>query len=434
MTLWAKIKNEFLNPHSHLRHKIPMDAARALADYTGQFVNKNMPPNSQRWLDENANDIITRVVIKRAPVSKNIERFLDLASGGRFSEGKEQLGYDDFFHLSIVIEHQYMPYGKGREGQEGPVKHSQLEKLERVSFSSRISEAPNTEALEVTIPAGQQVGRVVRTWMNEMGDNFFPYNAFDNNCQTFVAGFLTAMGVLNAQTKSFVYQNAGQLLKKQPGYLGDLARSITNLGAIANQTIQGGRRRRGRGITNIFRNASRSYSKAVSTAVNTVWKQVKDKDSLTRKHLIPVVKDIAKVAQPILDVYAPGSGTAVKAVADSIDCANNVAKSVGYGRAERHKEMEQLVKELNSILTRVNNQLMPLALAGDESVRPKIEELIERWHSHRARIFALANYPAPVAESESESESESEPDAEMTARGRGQLRRRIGKAMNGLLE
>ena len=418
MTLWAKIKNEFLNPHSHLRHKIPMDAARALADYTGQFVNKNMPPNSQRWLDENANDIITRVVIKRAPVSKNIERFLDLASGGRFSEGKEQLGYDDFFHLSIVIEHQYMPYGKGREGQEGPVKHSQLEKLERVSFSSRISEAPNTEALEVTIPAGQQVGRVVRTWMNEMGDNFFPYNAFANNCQTFVAGFLKAMGVLNEQTKPFVYQNAGQLLKKQPGYLGDLARSITNLGAIVNQTIQGGRRRRGRGISKIFR--------TVATAVTAI--------PFTRKHLIPLAKDIAKVAQPILDVYAPGSGTAVKAVADSIDCANNVAKSVGLGRAERHKEMERLVKELNSILTRVNNQLMPLALAGDVSVRPKIEELIERWHSHRARIFALANYPAPIAEAESESESESEPDAEMTARGRGQLRRRIGKAMNGLLE
>jgi hypothetical protein len=189
------------------------------------------------------------------------------------------------------------------------------------------------------------------------------------------------------------------------------------------------REMRGLGVYNVFRNASRSYSKAVSKVVNTVWDQVKNKDSLTRKHLIPIAKDVATVAQPILDVYAPGSGTAVKAVADSIDCANKVAISLGYGRAPRHIEMEKLIREINKILHRVNRKLVPRALAGDTSVMPEIKELIEQWHSHRARAFALAEYLDNLPESESESESESE-----EARGRGGLRRRIGKAMNSLLE
>lgn len=675
MPLWDKIKNEFLNPHSHLRHKIPMDVTRTLADFTGQFVNKKMPPDAQRWLDANANDVITRVVVKRAPVSKNIERFLNLASGGRFTQGKEELGYDDFFHLSLVIEHQYIPYGKHRDAEPGPVKHAQLEKLERVSFTSRISEAPNTEALEVTIPKGYQIGRVIRDWMDDMGDRFYQYDAFSNNCQTFVAGFLKAMGVLNPKTSGFVYQNAGQLLEKQPGYLGDLARSITNLLAIVDQVVQGGTKKKrkgginpkelreavarareaeeaaararaaevtekrraaiegrkmmaedmasrhhekddddeeeddsgplivrrpagrmprlpparasetalpayapppppeakpkstpidymtydmakglpkpppgpklprrppppsldlkaqtqhlrenlrralakyedfkkefkgnilgnivktkepyttfinlensdiamlrqlneeimqayyglledinvsddeereirrilqvmennmrspggfgqmkGLGVYDVFRNASRSYSKAVSGVVNTVWDQVKNKDSLTRKHLIPAAKEVADVAQPILDVYAPGSGTAVKSVVDSIDCANKVATSAGYGRAPRHMEMERLATELNEILHKVNKKLMPKAHSGDLSVIPEIRELLDKWYQTRARMFGLAEYLHNIPESESESESESE---EAARRGRGQLRRRIGKAMNSLLE
>jgi hypothetical protein len=231
--IYNKIKNEFVNPNSDLRHKIPKNIAQAAANFTGKFVNKKLPPNSKKWLDNYASDVITKVTIKRAPVHRAIGSFLNLASGGRFNEGKKDLGYDDLFHLSLVIEHKNPTTGK--------VTESQLEKLERVSFSNKITEAPNTETINVEIPGNQIIGDVVLRWMEKMGDDFYIYDAFANNCQTFIGGFLKATEALNAPgVKAFIYQNAKQLLEKQPGYLGNLAKSITNLGAIVNQVIQGG--------------------------------------------------------------------------------------------------------------------------------------------------------------------------------------------------
>jgi hypothetical protein len=377
------------------------------------------------------------------------------------------------------------------------------------------------------------------------------------------------MGVLNEQTKPFVYQNAGQILKKQPGYLGDLARSITNLGAIINQTLQGGRKGgkrdskgalaagirnkranlesqlrryaafrashagkhgkiststklntfvnlddsathtlidinkkimeayhelledggisddekqimnkiltymrdskmlevggqntiRGLGFTSSLWHAKRSLSNAVSKTANAIWRQVSNKDSLTRKHLVPIAKDLARVAQPFLDVYAPGSGTAIKAVADSISCASNLAKSVGYGKNPRHQRMETYATELNSLLRKYLKLRVKL-FNGDESMIPLMEQMRLRWRYIKERLFTLAEYPqsitegtedentddiseysitpvpeeVDVSESESESDSEPEPDADAVRRGRGQLHRRIRKAMTSELQ
>lgn len=238
MSLWDKITNEIVNPNSDLRSKIPKDIAKAASDFTGSFVNKKLPPSAKAWLNKYSNDVITKVTIRRAPVHKNISKFLDLASGGRFEAGKKEMGYDDLFHLTLVIEHENTHTGK--------ITESQLEKLERVTFTDKITEYPNTERIVVDIPKGQRIGGVTLRWMDKMGDDFYLYDAFANNCQTFIGGFLKATDALNAAgAKAFIYQNAKQLLEKLPGYLGDLAKSITNLGAIVNQLMQGGNMRGG---------------------------------------------------------------------------------------------------------------------------------------------------------------------------------------------
>jgi len=57
------------------------------------------------------------------------------------------------------------------------------------------------------------------------------------------------------------------------------------------------------------------------------------KDSFVRKDFIPIANDIATMAQPFIDAYAPGVGTAIKSVAKGIHCANSVASALGYGYA-----------------------------------------------------------------------------------------------------
>ena len=335
MTLWEKIKNEIVNPNSDLRSKIPANITQAAAQFTEKFVNTKMPPNSQKWLNENANSYLTGVTIKRAPVSRAITGFLNAVAGGRLNKKAHEMGYDSLFHLSVVITFE--------DESERP-HTAQLEKLERVSFSSRISEAPNTETYDFPKVGYDKIGDIVKKWQANMGDNFYKYDSFKNNCQSFIMGFLKAADLLSPAAEKFVNQHADELLKAQPGYLGNLANSITNLGAIVNQAMQGGKKgRKGKGIvSDIYQGAKKQIMSQL------------DKDSFTRKKLLPLAVDVATIAQPFMDAYAPGSGTTAKAIAKGINCASNVSGALGYGKnvkipkGEFIREHKNLISVLKS--------------------------------------------------------------------------------------
>jgi hypothetical protein len=330
MTLWEKIKNEIVNPNSDLRSKIPANITQAAAEFTGKFVNTKMPPNSQKWLNENANSHLTGVTIKRAPVSKAITGFLNAVAGGRLNKKAREMGYDSLFHLSVVITFE--------DESERP-RQAQLEKLERVSFSSHISESPNTETFDFPRVGYQKIGDIVKKWQANMGDNFYKYDSFKNNCQSFILGFLKAADLLSSDAEKFVNQHADELLKAQPGYLGNLANSITNLGAIVNQAMQGGKKgRKGKGII------SDIYQGAKKQILNQL-----DKDSFTRKKLLPLAVDVATIAQPFMDAYAPGSGTTAKAIAKGINCASNVSGALGYGKDVKMPKSEFIKEHKNLI-------------------------------------------------------------------------------------
>jgi hypothetical protein len=128
-SLYERIKNEIVNPNSYLRDKIPASIAKKASQFTGKFVNTKMPPSSQKWLNAHADYYLTGITIKRAPVSRAITSFLNAISGGRLNEKSKQMGYDSLFHLSVEIR---------LEDERGKFAEAQLEKLERVSFSSKL--------------------------------------------------------------------------------------------------------------------------------------------------------------------------------------------------------------------------------------------------------------------------------------------------------
>lgn len=407
MSLWDKIKNEFVNPNSDLRSKIPADITKATAEYTGQFVSKKMPPGSKEWLRENAGAYLTKVTIRRWPISGNVYHFLNAVAGGRLDTRVKELGYDSLFHLSLLIEFDNGTTTPGR---------AQLEKVERVRFSPVIKDAPNIESFDVPIePHIHHIGEIIDSMIHNMGDKFYTYDAFDNNCQSFIGGFLKALGKLDYPgVKEFIYQNAANILKTQPGYLGNFAKSITNLGAIVNQTMQGGKKVRGKGkkgkgiISDVYQSAknyaNEKLSKAKQFALDAtnpekvkheILKQL-DKDSFTRQKLIPLAVDVATVAQPFLDVYAPGSGTAVKAIAKGINCASSVSAALGYGKdvkipksefIKEHKNLISILKSNNPKKTTkeaAKQQAELTKMRGGVKIRTQLQfekEADKRWAS-----------------------------------------------------
>ena len=91
-----------------------------------------------------------------------------------------------------------------------------------------------------------------------MGTAFYTYDAFQNNCQNWVAQMASANGLLSAEGSRWIKQDIDNLIKELPYYskagakvITDVARDVGNLveEVVAKKggIIIGHQRRRGRG-------------------------------------------------------------------------------------------------------------------------------------------------------------------------------------------
>jgi len=206
-----------------------MDGSGIIDSITGFFVSKKYPPKTKKWLEANKNSTIKSITIRRAPVNSGIETALNWITMGKWDSAKKELGYDKMFHLSLIVEYS----------RQGITYKAILEKLERINFSDSVDSPKNAEFLKVNSKP-IKIGEFIAKTEQAMGDSYFTYDAFRNNCQNFVGTLLSSNGLLSAQAKAFVYQPVDKLLEKQPGFLHDVAKAVTDVGAIANQVIQGG--------------------------------------------------------------------------------------------------------------------------------------------------------------------------------------------------
>jgi hypothetical protein len=223
-----KVKNEIFNPSSVLRSGTVSQIA---STFTSNFVSSKYPPASAKWLKDNDEGVIQSAYVRRAPISKMIHKALDLITLGKW---EKSLTYDKIFHLSLIIQYKI----------GGQTKQAILEKNERIHFSNTLDNPPNAETIAVSGIAGKQIQGFIANAEKAMGANYFSYSAFSNNCQNFISGLLSANGLLTPKLKEFIVQPIDELLKKQPGYLSNVADTITNVANIANQAVSGGNKNR----------------------------------------------------------------------------------------------------------------------------------------------------------------------------------------------
>ena len=186
------------------------------ANVTNQFVSEGYPRDSLMWLRKNGSEQVRTIRVRRAPVNKNIERALHFISLGQWEEGKKAAGYDSMFHLALIVNGRYT-----------------IEKLAKIRLATAIERLPNEEFMDVPITDRLFIGDMLERTETVMGkERYFRYDAFENNCQNFVASILRANNLMTPELNLFVVQPVDELLKKQPGYLQAVSRTLTNLGGI----------------------------------------------------------------------------------------------------------------------------------------------------------------------------------------------------------
>jgi hypothetical protein len=186
------------------------------ANVTNQFVSEGYPRDSLMWLRKNGSEQVRTIRVRRAPVNKNIERALHFISLGQWEEGKKAAGYDSMFHLALIVNGRYT-----------------IEKLAKIRLATAVERLPNEEFMDVPITDRLFIGDMLERTETVMGkERYFRYDAFENNCQNFVASILRANSLMTPELNLFVVQPVDELLKKQPGYLQAVSRTLTNLGGI----------------------------------------------------------------------------------------------------------------------------------------------------------------------------------------------------------
>lgn len=207
--------------------KSSLSGGLSIPDFTTSLVRQKYTTATQKWVKANENQTISAMVIRRAPIAAGLNVAFNLITAGQWTPGMRAAGYDQMYHLGVVIT-------------EENGKSSILEKLSSLNFSDSITTVPNTEYRKVSIPAGLTVGMMLDKTFDFMGsEKYFKYDAFANNCQTFIYSLLKSNGLGTQADYDWLLQPLDVLLKNEPGFLPGVAKTITNIGAIWD-TLFGG--------------------------------------------------------------------------------------------------------------------------------------------------------------------------------------------------
>tara|TARA_R110000803_G_scaffold117271_2_gene185824 strand:+ start:166 stop:987 length:822 start_codon:yes stop_codon:yes gene_type:complete len=185
------------------------------------------PPAERKWLDENGSKIITKMTLFREPVETAIDRVINYLSLGKWAEMKNKYGFDNFFHLGMVVE-----YDDG--------KMVSIDKTGTLNIKEVSGVPSKAETLEIPIRNRFSFNHMINGAKRILGDEkFFRYDAFKSNCQMFVMGLIKAVGVDSPSVRDWVFQDITELVKELPSYVGKVAKTLTNIAGVADVAIHG---------------------------------------------------------------------------------------------------------------------------------------------------------------------------------------------------
>ena len=179
---------------------------------------KNYSPKVNKILGQFGDVPITRIFIKRTPLSKLMKGALNIASLGEFNKKFKNIPYDELYHLRLDIETD-----KGRVT---------LEKNEVINMDVRPKTEKNTQSMLVEdLPSGLTINEMLEKTKRAMGAKFFVYQAKSNNCQFFVMSILRANDLDTKQNEEFVIQDATSLFSDS---FRKTSNTVTDIGAAVN--------------------------------------------------------------------------------------------------------------------------------------------------------------------------------------------------------
>jgi hypothetical protein len=187
---------------------------------------------STKTLTEYGGMKIKELVATREKIQQALKLAMNLVSSGNFGTATQKLGYDDLFHIRLFAR---MEDGKLLLIEKNEVIYIKpTDKIKGEPLPIKYKEGSLT--LQQLMDAGQK----------QLGEGFFLYDAFTNNCASFVVGILKGNNLWSADDTKFLAQDVSSL-KAQLPKTSAVSNFVTSLGAIVSRIQgKGGKNRKGK--------------------------------------------------------------------------------------------------------------------------------------------------------------------------------------------
>ena len=197
-----------------------------------KLIRNGYNNKSQATIKEYGNWKVSKMWIYRKPIESALDKALNVISLGQWDKAKG--GYDKFFHLGLFC---LLNDEKGRFVNVLCEKNATIE-ITKQTFD--VNSFGETQVVYVNKPL--TLIQLLDGGQQQLGNEYFKYDAFNgNNCQVFVRALLQGAGLYGSKEAEFVFQPLEEVVKKLPSYVPQVARVITDLGAMAD-TVMGGKK------------------------------------------------------------------------------------------------------------------------------------------------------------------------------------------------
>lgn len=169
---------------------------------------------------------ITGITVARTPLNTLLKYTINALSMFQFSGLVKQYGFDNLYHTSLICT---------LEGAiQVIIEKNEVVYVQPLNDSSSIKN--NTQTLKLMPPMPLiTLNQLMQRTQQLMGNNFWTYDGFENNCQVFIISILQANNILIPKAKEFLFQNLTGIKRGLFSYVPKVMRKITDLGSIASR-------------------------------------------------------------------------------------------------------------------------------------------------------------------------------------------------------
>jgi hypothetical protein len=179
----------------------------------------SMPNNVKNMLETYGTQNITNINVCRVPIRRGLLNALNFLSAGKIYKNEKELGYDNLFHLFMVLT------------LENGTKLS-LEKNEIVNLKPYTTPRENSECRPMSVGMKTiTLNELIDNVEKRMGTRTYHYDVISNNCQVFLTNILQASGLSNSDIESFINQDVKEVLKGIP-------RTMISIAGIAMKLLE----------------------------------------------------------------------------------------------------------------------------------------------------------------------------------------------------